>query len=77
MNLQTKEQCRHHVDESLMQKAVREAMAKESRNFLEHGHSVEGCDTIVCWRHNWPECPAHLEVVELSQIIQSLPGSDE
>lgn len=49
----------------------------ESRNCLEHGHSVEGCDIIVCWRHNWPECRPHLEVVELSQIIQSLPGSDE
>lgn len=48
-----------------------------SRNFSEHGHPVDGCDIIVCWRHNWPECPSHLEVVELSRIIQSLPGSDE
>jgi hypothetical protein len=34
-----------------------------SRNFLLHGHRVEDCDLIVCWEHNWPECP--LEVVEL------------
>ena len=35
----------------------------ESRNFLIHDHKVEDCDLIVCWSHNWPECP--LEVVEL------------
>ena len=49
----------------------------ESRNFVEHGHPSDGCDVIVCWRHNWRECPAHLEVVELSSLIRSLPKSDE
>jgi hypothetical protein len=49
----------------------------ESRNFVEHGHPSDGCDVIVCWRHNWRECPAHLEVVELSSLIRSLPQSDE
>lgn len=49
----------------------------ESRNFLEHGHAVDGCDIIVCWRHNWPDCPASLEVVELASVIRSLPRSDE
>ncbi len=39
----------------------------ESRNFLKHGHRVEGCDMIVCWKHNWPECP--LEVLELSKVM--------
>jgi len=39
----------------------------ESRNFLKHGHDVNGCDMIVCWKHNWPECP--LEVVELRKLI--------
>jgi hypothetical protein len=39
----------------------------ESRNFLRHAHDVNGCDMIVCWIHNWPECP--LEVVELSKLI--------
>ena len=29
----------------------------ESRNFLKHMHEADGCDLIVCWRHNWPECP--------------------
>jgi hypothetical protein len=39
----------------------------ESRNFLTHGHDVNGCDMIVCWKHNWPECP--LQVVELSKLF--------
>jgi hypothetical protein len=40
----------------------------ESRNFLAHLHPVEGCDLIICWRHNWPECP--LEVVELKSAVR-------
>jgi hypothetical protein len=47
----------------------------ESRNFRDHGHSLTGCDVIVCWRHNWPDCPHHLEILELSSLIKSLPHS--
>ena len=39
----------------------------ESRNFLTHMHSLDDADLIVCWTHNWPECP--LEVLELKRII--------
>ena len=39
----------------------------ESRNFLRHMHDVNGCDIIVCWEHNWPECP--LEVIELKKAV--------
>jgi hypothetical protein len=42
----------------------------ESRNFLKHFHSVKGCDMIVCWIHNWPECP--LEVVELRSVVREI-----
>lgn len=48
----------------------------ESRNFRDHGHSLTGCDVIVCWRHNWPDCPDHLEILELSSLIHSLPHSN-
>ena len=41
----------------------------ESRNFLKHRHKPGGCDLIVCWIHNWPQCPDHLEVLELSKIL--------
>ena len=44
----------------------------ESRNFRDHGHPAAGCDLIVCWRHNWDDCPRHLEVLELARVIQSL-----
>jgi hypothetical protein len=30
-------------------------------------HDPNGCDIIVCWEHNWPECP--LEVIELKKEI--------
>jgi HNH endonuclease len=49
----------------------------ESRNFRDHGHPVDGCDVIVCWRHNWAECPKQIEVVELSNVIQSLANAGE
>jgi hypothetical protein len=42
----------------------------ESRNFLTHMHSLDGCDGIVCWIHNWPECP--LEVIELRSVVEKL-----
>jgi len=47
----------------------------ESRNFRDHGHPSTGCDVIVCWHHNWPDCPAHIEVLELSTRIKSLRTS--
>lgn len=56
---------------------VRIEFEYESRNFRDHGHPPEGCDVIVCWRHNWPECPPHLEVVELRSVIATLSGADE
>jgi len=43
----------------------------ESKNFKLHGHDPKGCDMIVCWRHNWKECPAEIEVVELSRLFGS------
>ena len=47
----------------------------ESRNFLVHLHPVDGCNMIVCWRHNWPECP--LEVLELSTMTWHRPKSSK
>ncbi len=55
-----------HVGEDKWQK-VRIEFEYESRNFLKHMHEASECDLIVCWRHNWEECP--LEVVELRSAI--------
>jgi len=43
-----------------------------SRNFLTHKHDPDGVDLIVCWEHDWPECPEHIEVIELSTMIHNL-----
>jgi hypothetical protein len=40
----------------------------ESKGFINHGHPIDGCDLIVCWIHNWEDCP--LEVVELSKQVR-------
>jgi hypothetical protein len=46
---------------------VRIEFEYESRNFLFHGHSLTECDLIVCWSHNWVDCP--LEVLELKSVL--------
>ena len=48
----------------------------ESRNFRDHRHPLNGCDVIVCWRHNWDDCPKHIEVVELSSVVRSLASEE-
>jgi len=41
-----------------------------SKNFLAHGHNPEECDLIICWKHDWVDCP--LEVIELkSEILKT------
>lgn len=44
----------------------------KSSNFREHGHAPEDCDFIVCWIHDWSECP--IEVLELRSQIKYLPN---
>jgi hypothetical protein len=43
-----------------------------SSNFVAHKHDPKGCDIIVCWEHDWKECP--LEVIELRSEIKGLPN---
>lgn len=45
-----------------------------SRSFRDHGHDPSGCDLVVCWEHNYPECP--VDVLELRSWIQGLRQSD-
>jgi hypothetical protein len=59
---------------------VRIEFEYESRNFVSHLHDAELCDLIVCWKHNWKDCP--LRVIELQrslgpEMLQScLPASE-
>ena len=52
---------------------VRIEFEHRSRNFRDHGHDPGGCDLIVCWDHDWQECP--VEVLELRREIATLPNS--
>ena len=42
----------------------------KSSNFQEHGHDPTRCDVIVCWEHDWGDCP--IEVLELKSVIKFL-----
>lgn len=41
-----------------------------SSSFETHGHNSNDCDLIVCWEHDWKDCP--LEVIELKTEIQAM-----
>jgi hypothetical protein len=41
----------------------------QSLNFVYHKHDPNEVDIIVCWEHNWKDCPEHIEVLELSSMI--------
>jgi REP element-mobilizing transposase RayT len=43
-----------------------------SRNSRNHGHRPRDCDMIVCWVHDWADCPKELDVVELKRLVHDL-----
>ena len=45
-------------------------LESRSSKFREHGHKPEECDLVVCWEHDWPDCP--VEVLELKSAIKEL-----
>ncbi len=49
---------------------VRIEFEYRSSNFLEHGHNSTKCDLIVCWEHDWKDCP--IEVIELKKVLSEL-----
>lgn len=49
---------------------VRIEFEYRSKNFVEHGHDPDECDLIVCWIHDWEDCP--IEVLELRSAIDLL-----
>lgn len=40
--------------------------------FRIHRHDPAGCDLIVCWTHDWRDCP--LEVLELKSLLVAAAG---
>jgi predicted transport protein len=52
-----------------------------SSDFKRHGHqrSMESgakCDMIVCWEHDWLECPKEISVIELKSEYKRYPNED-
>jgi hypothetical protein len=41
-----------------------------SSHFREHNHNPAECDVIVCWEHDWKECP--IEVISLKEIMEKI-----
>lgn len=39
-----------------------------SSDFERHKHNKEMCNLIVCWRHDWDECPDSIDVVALEDF---------
>jgi len=42
----------------------------KSSAYKRHGHPEEGCDLLVCWEHDWKQCP--MQVIELKSLIKKL-----
>jgi len=40
-------------------------------NFRKHGHDEDGCDLVICWENDWPDCP--LPVLELKDVHDREP----
>ena len=40
----------------------------KSSHFKIHGHDPSQCDIIICWEHDWPECP--IEVLSLKDVVK-------
>ncbi|NIM15900.1 MAG: hypothetical protein GTO45_28205 [Candidatus Aminicenantes bacterium] len=45
----------------------------KSSDFQAHGFGADQCDIIVCWFHDWDDCP--VEVLELKSTIHILKES--
>ena len=69
-----------------VEKSVRIEFEFRSGSFKAHGHDPKHCDIIIYWHHDWPDSPAHIEVIELKKffgvsrkvwIIQAIKGFQE
>jgi hypothetical protein len=40
----------------------------KSSDFKTHGHDIKQCDLIICWEHDWKDCP--IEVLNLKDTAE-------
>lgn len=62
-------EAKRHIGENRYQR-VRIKFEYNSGSFVSNGHDPAGADMIVCWIHDWHDCP--LEVLELKSAIDRL-----
>ena len=62
-------EAKRHIGENRYQR-VRIKFEYKSSDFKSHDYDPAGADMIVCWIHDWPDCP--LEVLELKSAIDKL-----
>ncbi|MFC1454247.1 hypothetical protein ACFLQL_03625 [Verrucomicrobiota bacterium] len=44
----------------------------KSSDFVRHNHHPYDCDAIICWLHDWKNCPKNIEVIELQSVVPQL-----
>src|SRR5262245_6651212 len=49
------------------EKLVKIEFELRAGNFAAHKHDERGCDLIVCWENDWPNC--RIDVLELKSEI--------
>ena len=43
---------------------IRAEAELRSSNFKKHKHDPDGCDLIICWKHDWKDCPLPVLALE-------------
>ena len=59
--------------DAMIAKGTGELLAEfehRSKNFKKHGHDPNCCDLVICWQHNWRDCP--LPVWDLREYALAL-----
>jgi hypothetical protein len=44
-----------------------------SSNFNKERHDASKCNLLVCWEHDWKECPVSIDVLELKRFWETKP----
>lgn len=43
-----------------------------SKSFVSHGHDPSSVDVIICWIHDWMNCPDDIEFIELKSVLDDI-----
>ncbi len=63
--------CRRKISKNRWEE-IRIEFEFQSKSFVTHKHDQNFVDMIVCWEHNWKDCPKDIEVIELSILTPEI-----